>query len=114
VVTNERRVRVPAHLGQKSKRTYAQLVKKYDLYDEPHALDVLALALEAGDRCEQAREVLAKEGAYYVDSRGNPRSHPAVAVERDSALRKARLLRELSLDAEPADARVARVGGGLS
>jgi phage terminase small subunit len=58
----------------------------------------LQLAGEAWDRSQQAREAIAKEG-LTVPSGG--RAHPAIAIERDSRLAFARLIRELDLDAEP-------------
>jgi hypothetical protein len=61
-------------------------------------LRLLQLAAEAWDRCQQARAAIAKEG-MTVPSGG--RAHPAIAIERDSRLAFARLIRELDLDAEP-------------
>lgn len=103
----------PKHLTAPSKRLYRQLVADYALDAEPHALRVLALACEALDRAEEARLTLASTGTTFEDRFGQPRSRPEVAVERDSAIRAARLFRELSLDAE-VEPRVPRVGGGLS
>jgi phage terminase small subunit len=70
----------------------------YDL--EPHHQRLLQAACEAWDRLQEAREVLRQEGTY-VEGRYGPRAHPAVAVERDSRVAFARLLRELDLDGEP-------------
>jgi hypothetical protein len=62
---------------------------------------LLTLAGEAWDRCEQARTLLATHGLTYADRFGQPRSRPEVAIERDSRIAFARLIRELSLDVEP-------------
>lgn len=58
----------------------------------------MQLAGEAWDRCQQARQAIARDG-LTVASGG--RAHPAIAIERDSRLAFARLIRELALDAEP-------------
>ncbi len=67
---------------------------------EDHHLRLLGLAGEAFDRAQEARKVIARDGAYFTDDAGRPRAHPALLVERDSQLRFARLMRELDLDGE--------------
>ena len=105
----------PGHLSPRSKRIYRSVVADYDLDTEPHAREVLRLALEALDRADQARETVAREGAFYANRFGEPRAHPAIGVERDCRVQVARLFRELSLDAgEFLDTRPPRVGGGLT
>jgi len=109
-------VTAPRHLSKSSRAAFRRVVDDYGLTDEPHALEVLRLALEAVDRAEEARTTIAAQGAYYTDRHGQPKAHPALAVERDSSIRAARMFRELSLDADdvPGEARVPRVGGGRS
>lgn len=104
----------PSHLSSASKRLYRRLVADYQLDREPHAVRVLVMGLEASDRCEEAREVLAREGVTYKNRFGEPRTHPMVAVERDSRLAAIRAFRELSLDgASELDApRPPRIGSG--
>ena len=103
--------RAPAHLSKHSKAIFRSIVADYRLGDEPAALRVLTLALEASDRAEQARLALAEHGLTYTDRFGQPHSRPEIAIERDSRLATARLFRELSLDSEFEDARVPRVNG---
>lgn len=103
----------PRHLSSESKRLYRRLVADYDLAAEPHALRVLALACEALDRAEEARVRVDAEGMTVPDRFGQLKPHPAVAIERDSAIRAARLFRELSLDAE-VDTRLPRPTGARS
>ena len=88
----------PKHLRAPTKKWFEQVVNEYTL--EPHHLHLLTLACEARDRAEQAREILAREGVTFIDRFGSPRARPEVAVERDSRLAFARLVRELDLDTD--------------
>ena len=89
-------MKAPAHLLPDTRRWFTSVATTYHL--EPHHLRLLQLAAESWDRCEQARKLIAQEG-LTVPSGG--RAHPAIAIERDSSLAFARLIRELDLDAEP-------------
>jgi P27 family predicted phage terminase small subunit len=91
--------RPPAHLSESARTWWRSCVKDYVL--EPHHLCLLQLAAEAWDRCQQARATIDREGPTFRDDRGNVRAHPAVAIERDSRIAFARLVRELDLDVEP-------------
>jgi phage terminase small subunit len=91
-------VTAPPHLQPNTRRWFADVTDEYDL--EPHHERLLQAAAEAWDRLQEAREVLRNEGTY-VEGRYGKRAHPAVAVERDSRIAFARLLRELDLDGEP-------------
>jgi phage terminase small subunit len=75
------------------------VVQTYEL--EPHHLKLLLAACEAWDRREEARKALRKHGLTYIDRFGQPRARPEVAIERDSRIAFARLLRELDLEGEP-------------
>ena len=102
-------VEAPSHLREATAEWWARVLRDYDL--EEHYVRLLTLAGEAWDRAQEARETLAEEGSYFTDRFGAPKAHPAVAVERDSRIAFARLLRELDLDAEPApDVRLPRRG----
>jgi P27 family predicted phage terminase small subunit len=95
----------PTHLRPPTRKWWAGIVAAYEL--EAHHVKLLTLAGEAWDRCAEAREILAREGLTYEDRFGAPRTRPEVAVERDSRLAFARLLRELGLDhAPPAEVRL--------
>ncbi len=67
---------------------------------EPHHKLLLVAAAEAWDRMTEAREALDHDGSY-IAGRFGLRAHPAVAVEKDSRIAFARLVRELDLDGEP-------------
>src|SRR5262245_13682438 len=99
----------PRHLKAATRLWWSQTVADFLL--EAHHLRLLTLAAEAWDRCQQARAILDKKGLTYSD-RGRPRTRPEVAVERDSRLAFARILRELGLDTDAApDVRPPRLAG---
>ena len=87
--------RAPRHLRQPTRRWWDEVVREYVL--EPHDLRLLQACCEAWDRLQQAREALAS-GLTYTDRFGAPRPRPEVAIERDAAIRFARLARDLRLD----------------
>ncbi|MGX9574077.1 P27 family phage terminase small subunit [Mesorhizobium sp. f-mel] len=90
--------KAPAHLRPATRKWWRSVTEEYAL--EPHHLRLLTRASEAWDRGEEAREKIAEHGLTYTDRFGAPRSRPEVAVERDSRIGFARLLRELALDVE--------------
>lgn len=90
----------PKHLRKATAAWWRDVLGDYEGL-QPHHIRLLTLAAEAFDRTQQARETLKKEGTYYTDRFGQPKAHPAVAVERDSRIAFARLIRELDLDAAP-------------
>src|SRR5438046_7981086 len=89
----------PKHLRSQTRRWFSQVVESYEL--EEHHLRLLALAGESWDRCESAREVIDREGLTFVDRFGAPHARPEIAIERDSKIGFARLVRELDLDIDP-------------
>lgn len=87
---------------QPTTRTWARRVtKRWNL--EEHHEKLLLLAGQAFDRCQQARAMLDADG-LTVETANGLKTHPAVAIERDSRLAYARILRELQLDAGAPDA----------
>ena len=89
----------PKHLRPRTRRWFAHVVEAYEL--EEHHLRLLQLAAAAWDRAEEAREAIGEHGMTYIDRFDCLRTRPEIAVERDSRLAFARLLRELALDIEP-------------
>jgi hypothetical protein len=75
------------------------MVEEFDL--EPHLVPILTAAAEAFDRKEEARRIVATEGLVVEDGTGVPTPHPAVRIEDAAALRMARLISDLGLDAAP-------------
>jgi len=94
----------PDHLSLESKRWWCQVQEQWILED--HHIRLLTLSAEAWDRCQQAREILDKEGLVVLDRFKQKKVHPCVSIERDSRIAFARLLRELALDiSAPGDSR---------
>jgi phage terminase small subunit len=88
----------PPHLRPETAEWWAEVNREFDL--EHHHRRLLRLACEAWDRGQEAREAIAEHGSVYVDRFGQPRARPEVAIERDSRISFARMLRELALDVE--------------
>jgi phage terminase small subunit len=88
----------PPHLSPSTQRWWETVLERYVL--EEHHLRLLQLCCESWDRCQAAREQLAREG-LTTPGRNGVKSHPCIAVERDARLAVARLIRELDLDVSP-------------
>ena len=100
-------IQAPEHLAPATREWWMATLRDFELEDRH--LRLLTLAAESWDRCVQAREAIAEHGLTYVDRFEAPRLRPEVAVERDSRLAFAKLLRELDLqDAPPPDPRPSR------
>jgi phage terminase small subunit len=103
-------MKAPEHLQPATAEWFESVTKDYEL--EPHHLRLLTLAAQSWDRAEQAREILAAKGLTFEDRFDQPHARPEVAIERDSRIAFARLLRELCLDLEPpAERRPPALGG---
>ncbi len=99
----------PSHLSAASRSWWSEVKAAYDL--DRHHERLLVAACEAWDRHAQARRLLARHGLTFTDRFGQPHARPEVAIERDSRLAFARLVRDLNLDAEHVPAvRAARRG----
>lgn len=95
-------IRTPGHLKTTTKAWFAAVLAEYAL--EPHHVRLLTLAAEAWDRCCAARQILDRDGLTYLDRFDAPRARPEIAIERDSRIAFARLIRELGLDVSEPEA----------
>jgi phage terminase small subunit len=86
----------PKHLRSATAKWFRTVVEDFDL--EAHEIRLLTLAAEAWDQGQAAREIVAEKGMTFDDRFGQPKARPEVAIERDSRIGFARLLRELALD----------------
>ena len=91
------RPRPPDHLRPDTADWWQSVLRDYDLED--HHIRLLRLACESWDRGQQAREQIDRDGLTVRTADGGLKAHPAVAIERDTRLAFARLVRELDLDA---------------
>ena len=89
---------IPAHLAPPTRKWFGAVLENYALED--HHVRLLTLAAESWDRGQEARAGLVEHGLTYADRFGAPHARPEVAIERDSRLQFARLVRELDLDVE--------------
>src|SRR5262245_66628836 len=92
----------PDHLSPDMQRWWQTENEKFAF--DTHQLKILEAACGAWDRMTQARLALSKHGLTYEDDKGGIRPRPEIAIERDSRIAFARLLRELHLD-NPADSK---------
>jgi P27 family predicted phage terminase small subunit len=93
------KTRAPRHLKPATRRWFHAVADDWEL--DAHHVRLLQLACEAWDRCQEAREVIAREGLTVQTREGGSKLHPACRVEDSSRIAFARLLRELDLDVDP-------------
>lgn len=101
----------PKHLSAEARVWYSQIRKEYGIEDSA-GLALLAAAAGAFDRAESARREIAKDGGCVIRDRfGQPKQHPAAAVERDARSQVIQALKALNLDFEPTRAAPGRPPG---
>jgi P27 family predicted phage terminase small subunit len=94
----------PKHLRAATSAWWTDVVAEYEF--QSHHIRLLTKACESWDRSEQAREGLLRHGLTFDDRFGSHHARPEVAIERDSRLAFARLIREIGLDVSaPSDTR---------
>ena len=89
----------PKHLRPATQRWFSEVLEAFEL--DIHHMQLLTKACEAHDRCETARELIAKHGLTFEDRWGNPKARPECNIERDSRRAFASLIREIGLDVSP-------------
>ena len=98
-----KKIILPRHLRGETRKWIKKIIADYEL--EGHHIKILITAGECWDRITLARERIKKEGAYGKDRFGTPKSHPALADERNNRIVFSRLIRELNLSEEPPGSR---------
>ena len=97
-MTGNNQQRAPKHLRKATQQFWLQVVGDFAL--ESYHIRLLTHACECWDRVEEAREAVARDGAYFVDRFGQQKMHPALTVEKDNQTLFAKLIRELNLDVD--------------
>jgi P27 family predicted phage terminase small subunit len=93
----------PAHLSKDSAAFFKRTVALFEL--DEHHIKLLTLACESFDRAVQARKLIEKDGLTFVDRHGSIKPHAAVAIEKDSRIAFARLVREIGMDVADSESR---------
>jgi phage terminase small subunit len=94
----EKKPKAPSHLSTASRAWFSRVIGDYVLSE--HHVKLLTLAAESWDRCCEARRIVAAQGLTVPTEGGGCKAHPCIAIERDSRIAFARLIRELDLDAD--------------
>jgi hypothetical protein len=103
------KIRPPRGYTQEARHLWRQVTTGWDL-DGP-ALTILDQACRAKMRVREAQALLTRDGLVITDRFGQPKPHPAAALERDAKQTLLRNLRALNLDLEPLRDRPGRPGG---
>ena len=98
-------VKAPSHLSPDSKAFFDYVIYEYTDGFDKHHVKLLVLACEALDRGVQARKLIEKDGLTFVDRHGSIKPHAAVAIEKDSRIAFARMIREIGLDIADSESR---------
>ncbi len=86
----------PTHLSAAAKALWRKLTGDYMLDDAAGTL-LLQSACESFDRLQEARKMIAKDGAVMRDRWGQTKPHPACGIERDARNQMHSALRLLKL-----------------
>ncbi len=92
----------PKHLSTEAKRLWSKLQTDYVIDDVAGRL-ILQSALEAFDRVQEARSLIAKEGSVTTDRWGQTKQHPASLVEASARAQMHAALRLLKLAPDDMD-----------
>jgi hypothetical protein len=87
----------PEHLAAEEASLFVQIIRDYGIKDAS-SLKVLEEACSSLQRARLAREQIAREGMTFPDSKGKPKMHPLLVVERDSSHGALAAFRQLNLE----------------
>jgi phage terminase small subunit len=92
----------PAGLSDRAKKLWRAALADFEL--SPAELEVLRSACETLDRADAAAKIVKREGVTVKDRYGSPKAHPAVDAELRARGLFARLVRQLGIEFEEAEA----------
>jgi len=90
----------PKHLNDAGRELWTRVQAEFAITDGA-GLALLCAACEALDRMRDAQAQIEADGLTVVDRYGTKKSHPCVAIERDSRNGMLAALRQLNLDIAP-------------
>jgi len=93
-------------------RKFWREITAYFEIEEPQDLKRLEQACLCLDNIAEARQSRDDKNSYYTDKLGTPKVHPSFKVESDNRTLLIRILREMGLDLESADAPRPPLPGG--
>ena len=85
----------PEHLSGNAKRWWQSVFQEFEL--DHSGIELISLAAEALHLASTARDEIERDGLIVVDRFGQQKPHPAIAIERDSSLRFAKLASAIGL-----------------
>jgi P27 family predicted phage terminase small subunit len=85
----------PAHLGEREKQIWSDIVA--DWTGSRASFAVLTAGLEAHQRAREARETIDAEGLTVVGRDGQSKAHPLCTVERDARRAFQQTFRQLGI-----------------
>ena len=91
--------KAPSHLSRDTKLWWEEIFREFELESAQEKL--LEAACDSWHRMIQARKLIVSDGLTFVDRHGSIKPHAAVAIEKDSRIAFARLVRELSITSAP-------------
>jgi len=94
--TGRTKPRAPQGLTPNARAIWTRLQREYQIIDAA-GLAVLEQAVRSYERAEEARRQLAK-GSCVRDRWGQPKPHPAAAIERDARAGFLAALRQLAIE----------------
>lgn len=93
-------IRCPKHLSPEARIIWKEILSEYDIQDSA-GLRILRISLESFDRSQECRKKIDEDGLIFYDKFNQKKSHPLLAIERDSRAAFLAGLKALNLDLEP-------------
>jgi len=93
----DQHLKPPSHLSKRAKERWRRITSAITIDDEP-GLMLLASALEAFDRLNEARAELKRDGISVVDRWGQRKQHPSVQTEASARGQMHQALKLLNVD----------------
>ena len=87
----------PDHLGEPERQIWKHVFSDYELSTET-AVHVLTTALEAHQRCREARQRIEEDGTVVTGRDGQPKPHPLLSTERDARAQWLAAIKQLGLE----------------